>query len=191
MHIRSPRTDSLRSLLISHVAWTRQYQAAVNFPARSSCTTPANRPSDRIPANAPAMTEKPSNGQSIQADKCCDTCKRMTGTLEGLQALVSPVGYTHLDFENIKRSGSRGCKLCKMIYLERFPGEKSPIQVFAKMTNTNAHAVPSKPKHGGIIDGLRLPYIEDNGILQNDLEFTAFVTTSQPFPTVRILHLND
>ncbi|EPE32322.1 putative tol protein [Glarea lozoyensis ATCC 20868] len=51
--------------------------------------------------------------------RCCPTCEAMTGTLEGLSALVSG-GYQHLNWYQICENTNLGCRLCWEI--QHIPG---------------------------------------------------------------------
>ncbi|KAI0551728.1 heterokaryon incompatibility protein-domain-containing protein [Xylaria curta] len=48
-------------------------------------------------------------------DACCIKCQEMTGTLEGLRALVGD-GYEHYNYYQIKQSARMGCQLCQLIW---------------------------------------------------------------------------
>ncbi|RFU31821.1 hypothetical protein B7463_g4527, partial [Scytalidium lignicola] len=47
---------------------------------------------------------------------CCEKCNSMTGTAEGLAALLSDDGYKHLNWYNIQQTAALGCPLCKNIW---------------------------------------------------------------------------
>lgn len=51
-----------------------------------------------------------------QSTQCCDTCNAMTGTAAGLQALVDPRGYGHLNWYDLQEAASMGCALCQAIW---------------------------------------------------------------------------
>ncbi|KAI1734989.1 heterokaryon incompatibility protein-domain-containing protein [Xylaria scruposa] len=48
-------------------------------------------------------------------DACCIKCREMTGTLEGLLALVGD-GYEHYNYYQIQQSADMGCQLCELIW---------------------------------------------------------------------------
>ncbi|KAI1748972.1 heterokaryon incompatibility protein-domain-containing protein [Xylaria castorea] len=48
-------------------------------------------------------------------DACCLKCQGMTGTLEGLRALVGD-GYEHYSYYQIQQSADMGCQLCELIW---------------------------------------------------------------------------
>lgn len=61
--------------------------------------------------------------QSVLASwpaKLCLKCASMTGTKEGLQALLSPDGYKHHEIVAIQESVKDGCELCSH-FPQRFP----------------------------------------------------------------------
>ncbi len=47
--------------------------------------------------------------------ECCDTCKDMTGTADGLRGLLDACGYKHLNWYELQETASRGCALCRNI----------------------------------------------------------------------------
>lgn len=51
-----------------------------------------------------------------RSTQCCDTCKAMTGTAAGLQALLDPRGYRHLNWYDLQETASMGCALCQAIW---------------------------------------------------------------------------
>lgn len=44
--------------------------------------------------------------------ECCDKCQAMTGTFDGLHALIGEEGYEHYNWQEIQDSVARGCALC-------------------------------------------------------------------------------
>ena len=53
------------------------------------------------------------------AEHCCDRCQLMTGTVEGLQALVSPTGYENYTCEQVRQqSDISGCHFCELVRRE-------------------------------------------------------------------------
>jgi hypothetical protein len=51
--------------------------------------------------------------QSLR-DKCCAKCQQMTGTLDGLHALVRD-GYRHYNYHQLSKVAKMGCPLCRLI----------------------------------------------------------------------------
>ncbi|OQV02946.1 hypothetical protein CLAIMM_08057 [Cladophialophora immunda] len=47
---------------------------------------------------------------------CCTKCKSMTGTPEGLAALLSDDGYKHFNWYRIQEMAAFGCALCRAIW---------------------------------------------------------------------------
>jgi len=47
---------------------------------------------------------------------CCQICKAMTGTLQGIRALLSENGYKHLKWAEIQQTGGMGGDLCSVIW---------------------------------------------------------------------------
>jgi hypothetical protein len=47
--------------------------------------------------------------------ECCDKCQAMTGTFDGLHALIDEEGYEHYNWQEIQDSMARGCALCEHI----------------------------------------------------------------------------
>jgi hypothetical protein len=62
---------------------------------------------------APRLIPLVNEGQR-QEGECCSTCKSMTGTLLGLEALVSTEGYIHHTRKEMKES-AKSCPLCQLI----------------------------------------------------------------------------
>lgn len=53
---------------------------------------------------------------STGAEHCCDRCQLMTGTVEGLHALVSAEGYEHYTCDEARQqSATSGCAFCELI----------------------------------------------------------------------------
>ena len=48
--------------------------------------------------------------------QCCLKCKAMTGTPEGLSALLSDGGYKHFKLVRNPKTAALGCALCKVIW---------------------------------------------------------------------------
>lgn len=48
--------------------------------------------------------------------ECCDKCQEMTGTFDGLYALISEEGYEYYNWQEIQDSRARGCALCGYIW---------------------------------------------------------------------------
>jgi hypothetical protein len=46
---------------------------------------------------------------------CCHVCETMTGTSDGLSALLSDSGYEHLNWYEMQETKSLGCQLCTWI----------------------------------------------------------------------------
>jgi hypothetical protein len=44
--------------------------------------------------------------------ECCEKCQKITGTLEGLQALLYEDGYEHSNRRELEVSKAQGCPLC-------------------------------------------------------------------------------
>jgi hypothetical protein len=44
--------------------------------------------------------------------ECCEKCQKITGTLEGLQALLHEDGYEHINRQELEVSKAQGCPLC-------------------------------------------------------------------------------
>ena len=67
-----------------------------------------------------ASLSQPSNAlESLLASwpaKLCLKCASMTGTLEGLQALMSREGYLHFGRRELWESKDRGCVFCEVIF---------------------------------------------------------------------------
>jgi hypothetical protein len=51
-----------------------------------------------------------------RSPQCCLKCKAMTGTPEGLSALLSDGGYKHFNWYKIQETAALGCALCTMIW---------------------------------------------------------------------------
>lgn len=47
---------------------------------------------------------------------CCTKCESMTGTPEGLDALLSDGGYKHFNWYEIQKTAAHGCALCRAIW---------------------------------------------------------------------------
>ena len=53
---------------------------------------------------------------SFRAEHCCYRCQFMTGTVEGLRALVSPEGYEHYTCDQVRQqSDVSGCPFCELV----------------------------------------------------------------------------
>ncbi|KAL9118761.1 MAG: hypothetical protein Q9187_004690 [Circinaria calcarea] len=48
--------------------------------------------------------------------RCCAKCESMTGTPEGLGALLSDGGYKHFNWYEIQETAAAGCALCRVIW---------------------------------------------------------------------------
>lgn len=62
-------------------------------------------------------------------DKCCIKCQKMTGTLEGLRALVGD-GYRHYSYYQLLESAGMGCQFCRLIYYLTANDEWECEQIF-------------------------------------------------------------
>lgn len=47
---------------------------------------------------------------------CCSKCNAMTGTREGLEALISNDGYEHYNWYDIQEAAAQGCAFCKFLF---------------------------------------------------------------------------
>lgn len=77
------------------------------------------------------VSQKPTNP--------CETCRSMTSTLMGLQALVSDEGYAHLSKTAIVKSARRGCAMCRIFRSYRWSAEPEGdgrLRVFAEIDNS-------------------------------------------------------
>jgi hypothetical protein len=87
--------------------------------------------------------------ESQKTNKICYTCKAMTSTLQGLQALASQEGYEHLTREMISDSAKRGCSMCAVLdlYDDGYAAYDRHVRVFAELENSNSRVETSKSEH--------------------------------------------
>jgi hypothetical protein len=52
----------------------------------------------------------------LRNHQCCQKCEAITGTPEGLGALLSDGGYRHLNWYEIQKTAAQGCALCGAIW---------------------------------------------------------------------------
>src|ERR1700722_8315483 len=53
---------------------------------------------------------------SAQAEHCCERCQLMTGTVEGLRALMSAEGHEHYTCDEVRQqSAANGCPFCDLV----------------------------------------------------------------------------
>lgn len=87
--------------------------------------------------------------------ECCDMCKAMTGTPEGLYALLSEGGYEHFNWYEIQKSLST-CALCASIWeateyedWESGPQgiTRKPIRIFATQENEPVAGLAAGKEH--------------------------------------------
>lgn len=57
-----------------------------------------------------------SKGDVPGVGDCCGRCRRMFGTAEGFESLISERGYRHSTPEELPRSASAGCPLCGFLH---------------------------------------------------------------------------
>jgi hypothetical protein len=96
----------------SSSASTRHFQSRLSPVITKSHTVSFyDDPRDKIPSDL-----NYNDGWATAID-CCDRCQFMTGTIEGLRALMSNEGYEHYTCDEAKRqSAASGCPLCKLIW---------------------------------------------------------------------------
>jgi len=91
---------------------TRHFQSRLSPVITKSHTVSFyDDPRDKIPSDLN------NNEDLATAMDCCDRCQLMTGTTEGLRALVSDEGYEHYTCDEAKRqSAASGCPFCGLIW---------------------------------------------------------------------------
>jgi hypothetical protein len=92
-----------------------------------------------------------------QMGQCCPRCEAMTGTQQGISALLSEGGYKHFDWYDIQKSAGTGCALCETIwhvtehedwdYEDDGSRTHKEIRVFANTTRLPPSKQPRPPKH--------------------------------------------
>ncbi|KAF4627069.1 hypothetical protein G7Y89_g11087 [Cudoniella acicularis] len=97
---------------ISSSTSTRHFQSRLSPVITKSYTVSFyDDPRDEI------LSDLNVNEDRTTAMDCCDRCQLMTGTIEGLQALVSDEGYEHYTCDEAKQqSANGGCPLCSLIW---------------------------------------------------------------------------
>lgn len=91
---------------------TRHFQSRLSPAITKSHTVSFyDDPRDKIPSDLV------DNEDWATAMDCCNRCQLMTGTIEGLRALVSDEGYEHYTCDEAKRqSSASGCPFCELIW---------------------------------------------------------------------------
>jgi hypothetical protein len=80
--------------------------------------------------------------------RCCAKCRIMTGTQEGLAALLGDGGYKHFNWYEIQKTAAFGCALCTAIwnvtehedwdYEEDGSVTREEIRIFANVTHLSS-----------------------------------------------------
>lgn len=92
---------------------TRQFQSHLSPDIIKSHTVSFyDDPRDKI------LSDLDENEDYATAMDCCDKCQLMTGTIEGLRALMSDEGYAHYTCDESKlQSAASSCPFCKLIWI--------------------------------------------------------------------------
>ncbi|KAI9150016.1 hypothetical protein HJFPF1_09766 [Paramyrothecium foliicola] len=108
----------------------------------------------------------PGNGQ-----RCCSKCSAMTGTWEGLGALLSKKGYEHHNWYDMQEAAAQGCPLCEHMFevLEHEDWEfdeadgsvtRKPTLIWATVNESYATGRRDEKPGLSLFDGLQLLGIE-------------------------------
>lgn len=100
-----------------------------------------------------------------RSTQCCRACNDMTGTAAGLQALLDPRGYGHLNWYDLQETASMGCALCQAIwdvtehedwdYEEHGHVVRDEIRItgsFTELIDAEGGAPPEHPMKGRLFD---------------------------------------
>lgn len=111
-----------------------------------------------------------------RSTQCCDTCNSMTGTAAGLQALLDPRGYRHLNWYDLQETASMGCALCQAIWdvteHENWEFEEDGCVVqdeirvtgsFTELIDVEGGPPPEHPMAGRFFDEIAVHIPQDGG----------------------------
>jgi hypothetical protein len=118
-----------------------------------------------------------------ESAELCNTCRSMTSSIQGLQALMSEEGYKHLGKKMMAKSAKQGCPLCTILRSyrgNRHAKNDEHNRVFVELENpgTDGHSTKTEHPFGrGRIK--RLLVNSPPGRFIYDFEMCAFTTSSE------------